>query len=269
MKELNIAIAFVVGTCFGSFLNVCIHRIPRGISLSSLRSFCPNCRHSLRWFELIPLISFVFQRGRCRFCCEPISLRYPLVELLAGALFPILILQHGIGWVFLGRAILVSILIVIAFIDWCHLLIPNGLLLIGASGFSFVFLGEPAIFLSSIASGFGATTLLLVIRTIGNLIFKRESMGIGDIKLAGVIGLNLGFEHFLVALWIAAVFGSTYGLVIQRKYRRRVLRVLSIQSGFLQAKSVIPFGSFFSGGAIVVTMLCDNISELWTLLLST
>ncbi len=239
MLPLNL-LSFVFGACLGSFANVCIYRIPRGISVLAPRSFCPSCHRTLSSFELIPVVSFVLLRGRCRSCGTRISIRYPVVELLGGATFLYFFIVDPFYIEALSRALFFLVLVVVAFIDWENLIIPNGLLIAGLvigivakSLISFRLLGAAAI------AGLFAGIAMLIVRAIGNLAFRKDTMGIGDVKLSILIGFFVGFGNFLIAVWLASVLGVLYW-----SFKR-------ITTG--APKDIrLPFGSFLSIASAVV-----------------
>ncbi len=232
--------SFGLGASLGSFANVCIYRIPRGLSIIAPRSFCPHCRKTLAWYELVPLLSFVFLRGRCRRCHGRISIRYPLVELASGAVALWLFVDYGATPGTFVKIVLFVLFLIIAAIDWTNLIIPNGLviagLLLGAIAFSIISMHAlwDAALSGALAAGF-----TFLARAVGNLIFNKDTMGIGDIKLAGLIGLFIGFEHFLVAIWFAAILGIIYW---------SIQRVLNRTAKDLR----LPFGTFLSVTAIII-----------------
>lgn len=125
---------FILGLCIGSFLNVVIYRLPRGESITLERSHCTSCGKRLRWYELIPLFSYLFLRGRCRTCHEPISLRYPLVELLTGIIFALLFLRFSLTIELVKYLFLSALLVAVSFIDLEHYIIPNSLIITGLAG---------------------------------------------------------------------------------------------------------------------------------------
>src|SRR5665648_43327 len=172
------AFVFTLGLLIGSFLNVCIYRIPENISVAKGFSFCPTCKNRIQPYDLIPVISYLFLKGSCRHCKSHISAKYPLVELLTGVLFILVYFQFGLTPYAGLTAILVSVLVAITFIDLKHQIIPDGLsLIIFASGI-------PAAFLSGLSPWehvigfFAVSVLLLIIAFLSN-----GGMGGGDIKL--------------------------------------------------------------------------------------
>lgn len=236
---------FLIGCVFGSFLNVCIYRIPRGESIVYPPSHCPYCRTRLRWFELIPVLSFMLLWGRCRHCSSKISWRYPAVELLTGLLFYLVYLNHLEWSLALVRDwLLVAFLIVISFIDLEHLRIPDVLNLGCFAAFALWQLLLP--WQSHSSAVLGALLgwgLLCAIAVV-----SRGGMGGGDIKLAAVLGLCLGFPGILLALGLAFILGAAVGLLL-------------VTLGVKGRKDPIPFGPFLAFGSLMVTLWGENILQ--------
>lgn len=228
------------GLSLGSFANVCIYRIPLKISVVAPRSFCPECGRALVWYELVPVISFLFLRGRCRTCDSRISLRYPLTELMSGAMAVFLFLHFGLTVDALVKFVLFLLFVVIAGIDWTHLVIPDRLvltgMLVGVTALSFT---SPHELIYSVVDSILASGFMFAARFLGNLAFKKETMGMGDIKLAGVIGFFIGVQYFLIAVWLAAVFGIAYWIF------QRLLN-------HAERDIKLPFGSLLSASFLLI-----------------
>lgn len=245
------AFVFLAGLCIGSFLNVCIWRIPRDESIVWPGSHCPACNHAIAAWDNLPLLSWLLLNGKCRHCKAPISPRYFVVELLAGALFAALWLVHGwtlqtpVYMLFSGALILGT------FVDFDHLILPDRVTLGGmAAGLALSFLfpalqGQaarlPALIQSALglALGYG---LLWLVGTLGRLILKREAMGMGDVKLLGAIGACLGWQAVLFTIFVSSLSGTALGLAL-------------IAAGKKELQSKIPYGPHIALGA-VLWMLC-------------
>lgn len=212
---------FLVGTIIGSFLNVCIYRLPRGESLLFPSSHCPACAGKLAWIDLVPIISFVFLRGRCRFCGQGFTWRYPLVEFLTGALFVALWLSNGGGLLpFVFQAALAAFLVVLFFVDYENQLIPDQLLLVGlliGLAYNFYF----ASLHSGLIGGGVCFGVLWLIGAGGSRVFQREAMGEGDPLAAGVIGFFLGAPLGLLAIFLGFILAalSVLPLLIFRRIK--------------------------------------------------
>lgn len=246
-----ILITALFGLIIGSFLNVCIFRIPEGRSIVAPPSSCTNCATQLKPLDLVPVFSYLFLRGKCRYCKAKISPRYPLVELATACTFTGLFLKYGLSAQFFAFIILISILTAVFFIDIDHRIIPDELVIAGlAAGFVFfvynIFRPMPAYGgggwwtpLIGMVSGSG---ILLLIAIAGMLVYKTDdAMGMGDVKLFAPIGLMLGWKLCLAALFISVLlagFTSIFLITIRRKGR----------------KDTIPFGPFIVA-ATYITML--------------
>jgi leader peptidase (prepilin peptidase)/N-methyltransferase len=218
---------FIFGLCVGSFLNVLIYRLPRFLSPLEGRSYCPKCKKKILWHDNIPLLSFILLKGKCRFCRSPISFQYPLVEFITGVLFVLVVIflppkqdYWVIGllddWIIglLVYWVIISALVVIFFTDLLHQIIPDQVV-------------YPAILISllyairytpyAIPASLGAGTLFLLL----NLVTRGKGMGLGDVKLAGLMGLVLGFPKIVIALYLAFLTGALVGVILILLGRKR------------------------------------------------
>ncbi|MFF3023460.1 prepilin peptidase [Gottfriedia sp. NPDC057948] len=240
---------FVMGLVFGSFFNVVGLRVPIGKSIISPGSTCSNCGHKLSSIELIPVFSFLLQRGKCRSCGMLISKLYLLIEILTGMLFVFSIYETGFHMELMIALSIISLLIIIVVSDVNYMIIPNRILLF----FLFIFSFERIVFpldpwWSSIVGAIGAFVVLLLI----NLISKG-GMGGGDIKLFSVLGIILGWELTLIAFMLACFLGSIYGVVV-------------ILSGKLKRSNPIPFGPFIAMGGLISYFYCENLLEFYDII---
>jgi leader peptidase (prepilin peptidase)/N-methyltransferase len=223
-----VAVAAVLGACVGSFLNVVVWRLPRGESLVHPRSRCPGCGAGIRWFDNVPVLSWIALRGRCRRCRAAISPRYPLVEALTAALFVLTALRHGPDEVALAaaKALALSALLALAAIDWDHKILPDAITKPGIVAGLVLSLLVPALHgapllerakpgASALAeSAFGAALgwfLIVAIRWIASRLLKKEAMGLGDAKLLAMIGAFAGPAAVLYTLLLASVSGAAIG----------------------------------------------------------
>lgn len=230
--------AFIFGLCIGSFLNVCIYRLPLGQSIVRPPSSCPSCNTRIRWYDNIPLISYLMLRGRCRGCRAPISIRYPLVELLSGLAALAVALRFGPTLSCLVYFFFIAALLVITFIDIDHRIIPDSISIPGIPlGFiASFFLPDLSWTASALGILFGGG-LLLGIAWGYRLITGKDGMGGGDIKLLAMIGAFLGWQGVLFTIMCASFIGTVAGLA------------LMIRAG-KGMKLAIPFGPFLALGAI-------------------
>jgi len=245
---------FIVGSCVGSFLNVVIYRLPRNISLLSPPSHCPYCKTKIPWYFNIPILSYIILGGKCKFCKNKISLRYPFVEFISALLFLLLFRKYSFTPPFFIFLILMLDLLIIAFIDWEHFyipdifslsLIPIGLLIsfynplfspVSFFGFIHPLYGHPLF--QSFAGALVGFLSLLFIGILGKIIFKKEAMGGGDLKLLAGIGSFIGVRGVFYVIFISSLIGSVVGLLlILFKIKKR--------------GEYIPYGPFLSLGTFV------------------
>ncbi|MFQ6607311.1 MAG: prepilin peptidase [Fidelibacterota bacterium] len=232
----------VFGLMIGSFINVCIYRLPRNESIVHPRSHCPSCNHQLKFWENIPVLSFLFLRGKCSHCKASISYRYITVELLTAILYVLLYYHYGLTLAYLMSIFFISVILVITFIDIDHQIIPNQLLIIGIIPALYP-LVEGGIE-NSIPFIVGAISLgvgIFLIGMLGNIVFRKESLGMGDVKYAALIGLLLGWKNGLVAISLAFLFASLLILIL-------------FPLGKVSFGNRIPFGPFLSLGTTVAML---------------
>lgn len=239
----------IYGLMIGSFLNVCIYRIPLGKSVLRPRSGCPHCDHKLFLWENIPLISYILLWGKCSSCSEKISVRYPLIELLTAMIFGITYLRFGFTPDFVVFSLFLSIVIAITFIDLDHQIIPNGLLLIGVLPGIYPLIrdglgniGQYVIGAFSLGVGF------YTIGFLGKIVFKKDSMGMGDVKYIALIGLILGWKEGLLAAALA--FFSAAALFI-----------FFMAIGKASFGEKIPFGPFLGFGSFISIIMGSQILD--------
>ncbi|MCX7857615.1 MAG: prepilin peptidase [Deltaproteobacteria bacterium] len=240
-------IFFLVGLAVGSFLNVVIYRLPRGRSIISPGSFCPKCETPIKFYNNIPVLSYLFLKGRCKNCNSNISLRYPIIELLTGILFYFLFDQKGLGLEFVVSVFFVSLLITISFIDLDFQIIPDVLSIGGLFvGLFLSFFRNPHFyFKDSIYGALVGGGILFIIAYGYELLTKREGMGFGDVKLLAMIGSFTGVRGALFSLISGSLFGTILGLFL-------------IYVKGKDLRYAIPFGPFLSMGALCFIFFGDN-----------
>ncbi len=237
-------LAAVLGLCIGSFLNVCIVRLPHDQSVMRPGSQCPRCHRPVRWFDNIPVLSFLLLRGRCRGCHAPISWRYPLVELLSGAMsvltywyFP-----TPLGWA-IWFVLFIAPLIAITFIDLEHQIIPDAL---SISGIPLGLLARAVLapkgmlwieVLDGVIGIVVGGGFLLLVSVVYEKLRKQEGLGGGDVKLAAMFGAFLGWQGVIMVLLFSACLGSVVGLVTIAILRKNL-------------QFAIPYGPFLAGAAV-------------------
>jgi len=238
--------AFIFGAAIGSFLNVCIYRIPAKVSIVKPGSRCPHCLNPLRFYDNIPLISFIFLRGKCRYCSGSISWRYPLIELITAVLALLLFLKFGLTLKFFTFFIFTAVLIVITFIDLDHQIIPDVISLPGIPVFflaAIFVVGLPwreALIGLLIGGGF-----LWALAEAYAYVRKDEGMGGGDIKLLAMIGGFLGWKSLLFILLVSSFTGAVVGITAM---------IIKGQN----MKYAVPFGPFLSFAAVAYLFWGDD-----------
>lgn len=245
MSALAITLIILVGLCVGSFLNVCIYRIPKNESVVYTHSHCTSCNEKIRWYDNIPVLSYIILKGKCRKCGEKISIRYPFIELLNAVLYLLLLLKFGNNEYFYILAVLVSIFIIIGAIDFEHQIIPDSLIvmvLVGAIAyrtfyfFDFKNMGvtDMGIIYEGLIGAVGAFVAFYLL-----YIFSHGGIGGGDVKLIFPVGLIFGFSNITWVVLVSSVAASIYAIVllIAKKANR---------------KTPIPFGTFLAIGVYIM-----------------
>ena len=230
-------LCFLLGLVIGSFLNVCIWRLPREESIVWPNSHCTHCSSVLRFRDLVPVLSWLFLRGRCRFCGERISWRYPVVELLTGGLFLACYLHYGLRAELLAALVFSVFMVMISFIDLDHQIILDGMLIwLAVLGAAVQFwLGPFSWWSVLVGVVFGGGFLLLL------AIISKGGMGGGDVKFAAALGFWLGWPGILLALFLSFMLGGLISLIL-------------LLTGLRGRKDFIPFGPFIAIGAWIVLL---------------
>jgi leader peptidase (prepilin peptidase)/N-methyltransferase len=232
-----LTLAGLLGLCVGSFLNVCIYRLPLDQSLAWPGSHCPRCSRPLAWFENIPVVAWLALRGRCRSCRTRISVVYPLVEAFTGAMFLWATWQYGVDWLLASRLLLGCALIVLFFIDLEHRILPNVITVPGtAIGFLFSFVAPPGWVSSLIGLTVGGL-IPLVIAEVYLRVRRVEGLGMGDVKMLALVGAFLGWKQVLLTLVMASILGSLVGVPLAIRQR--------------DMKAAMPFGTFLAIAAMI------------------
>lgn len=244
-------IILILGLFIGSFLNVCIYRIPNNQSISYPPSSCSVCNTRIKYYDLVPIISYMILRGRCRSCGEKISLRYPLIEGLNGVLYYLLYHTYGFSLSTLFFMFVISILIVITFIDYDHMIIPYRLnIILGVLGIFNMFLGiYPLNTKSAILGGLVGFGFFLLIA-----IVTGGQMGGGDIFLIGVLGLILGLGNIIMITILSFITGA-------------IISIILLATKVKSRKDPIPFGPFIALSAVLVILYANDILYIYYKLL--
>lgn len=277
MQEiLNRVFVFIFGSMLGSFLNVCIYRLPKDASIVRPRSFCPKCQSSIKWYDNVPLLSFLLLKGRCRKCSVKIPLRYPIVELMTALLFFVLYLEFGFTLNFFKYIFFFALLIVVSVIDIDYHAIPAYLCFIG------VVVGlilDFALSLKILKSGFLNLGFLPIIKAFRNLIFglgftylfkffgdmllslyltlrkkdsiegEKESLGLGDIDFMGMVGVFMGAKAVIIVFFLAPFFAVAYtifALIFKKSHLIPYLPYLSLAalSAFFWQDKILKIAGF-------------------------
>ena len=246
---------FIGGTIIGSFLNVCIYRMPLSKSVVAPGSHCVHCGHVLAWYENVPLLSFFFLRGKCSACHKRISIRYATVELITGILFAALYRQFGFCPELFIFILMSCGLVLATFIDFDHQLIPDtvsfgGLALGLASSFFFPRIigcsdGKAGVLQSFYGALAGGASIYLI-GALGKVLFKKDAMGFGDVKFLAMIGSFLGWQKILLVFFVAPFFGAAVGIFLKIRYK----------------VETIPYGPYLSLAAIVAIFWGDRLLDL-------
>lgn len=252
MELYNIIVFFLFGLIFGSFFNVVGYRLPKEESIFFPSSHCPKCGHKLGFFELIPVFSYLFLRGKCHSCKTKISWFYPLFELITGLSFALVFYLFGFSSMMWLTLVFVSTLIIIFISDYQTMIIPDeviiasvllmSIIIFTTSGFNDLY--------PKLLSGTGAFVFMYLLKSFGDFVFKKESMGGGDIKLMFVIGMYLGWEMAIFSVFFASFIGLPVSLVIY----------------FTNKNHVIPFGPFLSISAMILALSQINFTYIINLL---
>lgn len=244
------AFLFIFGLLLGSFANVVIHRLPKGESVVKPRSRCPKCGVLIAAYDNIPVFSWLLLRGKCRSCQAPISIRYPLVELVTGVLFAAIFLKHGMTWSTLEYLLLAWGLVVVSCIDLDLMILPDVFTLPGiVLGLVGAAINPDRSFYSSLAGVLMGGGFLWAVAYLYLVVRKEEGMGGGDIKLLAWLGAVLGWPAVPFVVLVSSVVGSVVGLVLAIRGRAGL-------------KSVIPFGPYLALAAVIYLLGGDRLG-MW------
>ena len=243
---------FVIGTIFGSFYNVVGYRIPKGESLLYPSSHCTKCNHKLSSLELIPILSFLILGGKCKNCRTKISWFYPIFELFSGVLFMLSYMSFGFTLDCLLAIVFISMLLIVIISDYQTMTIPDSVLIVFSIMIiiiKFFIVGLSGVGIS-ILNAIGSFIFMLLLKLFGDFLFKKESMGGGDIKLLAVFGLMFGFPMSIISVFIAAIIGFPTSLMILKN----------------KSSHEIPFGPFLAISAIIIVLLKLDINTIINIL---
>ena len=239
--------SLLLGLCLGSFLNVVVYRLPRHESLVRPGSHCPGCGAAIRWYDNIPVVSWLALRGKCRACGTDISPRYIIVEAVTGVAFTLAMWRFGLAWPLLVAWFFIAAMVAIAFIDYDHMIIPNRIVLPGAAiGLAAsVALHPQRWWVYLVAAGGGALFFFGLA-----MLWPGGGMGMGDVTMALFMGVVLG-TSILVAFFVAFLLGSAVGIYLMVVLKR-------------SRKDKVPFGPFLAVGAVLAVFLGETILRAYT-----
>ena len=241
-----IALAAAFGLAIGSFLNVCIHRLPRGESVVSPGSHCPACGSAIRWFDNLPVLSYLILGGKCRACGARFSARYLIVELVTAAVFAVSAAVFEPGLLLAVRLVFAAMLVALFFIDLEHQLLPDAITLPGVViGVAASTWAGPGL-LSSVAGAALGAAILLAIRWGWKRITGVDGMGLGDVKMLAMVGAFLGWQQVWLVLFLASLTGAVVGVSIA-------------VTGRGSMKSRLPFGTFLAVAALIASAWGDHV----------
>ncbi|MDP3478984.1 MAG: prepilin peptidase [Desulfoprunum sp.] len=254
---LVLTVAALFGAIVGSFLNVVILRLPEpGASIVFPASHCPRCRHPLSWYENIPLLSYLFLRGRCSHCEARISFQYPLVELLMAMISSAVFFRFGLSLTAVGLFLFSAALLVIIIIDFYHQIIPDVISLPGILlGFAFSFINSITSWQDSLIGLLAGGGILYAIALLYYVLRKQDGMGGGDIKLLAMIGAFLGWQSLPFVIFASSISGSIIGIL-----------TIAIQKK--DSATRIPFGPFLSVSALLYMFFLNDIQTIYRLYLA-
>lgn len=261
--ELSVPIGFVflLGAAVGSFLNVVIYRVPEGLSLLHPPSRCPRCKTRLRFYDNVPILGWLWLKGRCRYCATPIAVRYPLIELITALLFVFTYAVFGPTLQTLGYCLFLSWLLALTMIDFDRMILPNPLTQSGViAGWIFqmaIAFDQTATWTGLLKGGMEAFMASILglwlfdgIRWVGRLAFQQDAMGGGDPKLAALLGAWLGWPLMLVSAFLACVVGSIIGIG-------------GMALGRIGRRQAIPFGPYLALGGAIAAFYGSQLIDLY------
>lgn len=268
MTTLWAIYSFLVGACFGSFLNVCISRWPDGLSVVRPRSRCPGCGHQITAIENIPIFSWLALRGRCRGCSNRISFQYPLVEIIVGLVWMLSYLHYGLTFTAARVAMFATVLTGIAITDFKRYLIPDGFTVFGlvwvvATAIIALFAGDAGPFAGAYDALLGACVgagAIAIAGWLGEVALKKEAMGFGDVTLMAMVGAAVGPNRALITVFLGALIGAVVFLAVV--YPISWMRARASRTDF--DPPLVPFGVFLAPAAVVALLWGDRLISAYT-----
>ena len=267
--------AFVFGSMIGSFLNVCVYRIPKGVSVAKGRSHCPKCDRGIAWYDNIPILSWLILGARCRHCAQPISWQYPLVEGITGFLFLLVFLKFGLTVATLVYMALAASMVLVTFVDLTDWTIPNEVTFPGIPlGVVFSLVGmfypesnliltDPVASLIGVLAGGGSLYLL---DKAALLLLKKRGMGFGDVKLLAMLGAFFGWQGVILIIMMASLLGSVVGVAMifaEKRRSRHVAPESDEEDTVAHAGHYLPFGPYLSLAGVLYMFFGPELVNLY------
>jgi leader peptidase (prepilin peptidase)/N-methyltransferase len=243
---------FIIGALVGSFLNVCIYRIPKGISIVFPASHCPHCKYEIPFYLNVPIIGWFIIRGRCRNCGEKISFIYPVVETISAINFLILFIKYGASVEFIFMIMFSSMCIVLAFIDLFNFILPDVITIpMIVIGLIYAMISDRITLVESLMGAVGSSVFLLMVYILYLWLKKQEGLGLGDVKMIAGIGAFLGWKLVFLTLFLSVISGAITGLIIMLRRKRIELDI------------ALPFGFFLGLIVNIVIYYGDEMIRLY------
>lgn len=254
METLYLIIFFIFGSIMGSFYHVIATRLSKGKSIITPASHCEKCNHQLKWYELIPIISYIIQGGKCRHCKEKLPLSYLLMEICTGILFAVCYHVFGFTLELISSIIFVSSLIIIIISDIEYMIILDEVLIFAIFGIIIIDIVDVGLYETSlrVLAGLGSFATMYLVKKIGDIMFKQESLGGGDIKLMFLIGLVIGYPMAICNIFFATFIAFPIALFLL----------------IFKKDNIIPFGPFLSMSGIILYIWGLTFSDIITFLIS-
>lgn len=254
METLYLIIFFIFGSIMGSFYHVIATRLSKGKSIITPASHCEKCNHQLKWYELIPIISYIIQGGKCRHCKEKLPLSYLLMEICTGILFAVCYHVFGFTLELISSIIFVSSLIIIIISDIEYMIILDEVLIFAIFGIIIIDIIDVGLYETSlrVLAGLGSFATMYLVKKVGDIMFKQESLGGGDIKLMFLIGLVIGYPMAICNIFFATFIAFPIALFLL----------------IFKKDNIIPFGPFLSMSGIILYIWGLTFSDIITFLIS-
>ena len=254
METLYLIIFFIFGSIMGSFYHVIATRLSKGKSIIIPASHCEKCNHQLKWYELIPIISYIIQGGKCRHCKEKLPLSYLLMEICTGILFAVCYHVFGFTLELISSIIFVSSLIIIIISDIEYMIILDEVLIFAVFGIIIIDIVDVGLYETSlrVLAGLGSFATMYLVKKVGDIMFKQESLGGGDIKLMFLIGLVIGYPMAICNIFFATFIAFPIALLLL----------------IFKKDNIIPFGPFLSMSGIILYIWGLTFSDIITFLIS-